>query len=439
MQLDQYVEAIREDLARVAAVGDEATARTAEVLAGALESSIGRRLQEALAAAALELSAQLQEGRVEVRMAGRDPELVYVDELAPAGADTADEAFSARITLRLPESLKIRLKAAAASAGVSANTWLVQTLSRHSMTPGQRESLPPERRRPQLKGTPCPNSVSPAPSRSPWRSRWPAETSSVVTVEGEQSIVTIDGAPEPVETIKLELVGDRLEIRQRHRPRFAIFGRLEGQLRDVRVSVPHRNSVEIFSASARATLNGTFTGLEMKSASGSLTATGQLEGSARVETVSGDIRLPHVAGALMARTVSGILPPNQSRIRWVAQSVSGNVHVGSLRGGTTTVHSVSGQVDLGHRLGDQHRSRCRLGLRPAELGNSPVRCSRRHSWADVGHPRAHGQRTLPGISETPDLFIGTGPPRARARLAAEWTVTTPLNRWPSCTPSSTSS
>lgn len=129
MQLDGYVQALREDLARVAAVGDEATARTAEALAAALEPAIGRRFQEALAEAALELSAALKEGRVEVRVAGRDPELVYVDD-APSGSVEADEAYSARITLRLPESLKSRLEAAAAAAGMSANTWLVQTLAR---------------------------------------------------------------------------------------------------------------------------------------------------------------------------------------------------------------------------------------------------------------------------------------------------------------------
>ncbi|MBV9839053.1 MAG: hypothetical protein JO156_13115, partial [Solirubrobacterales bacterium] len=80
MQLGGYVQAICEDLARVAAVGDESTARAAELLAGALESSLGRRLQEALAEAALELSSQLEGGSVEVRIAGGEPELVYVDD-----------------------------------------------------------------------------------------------------------------------------------------------------------------------------------------------------------------------------------------------------------------------------------------------------------------------------------------------------------------------
>ncbi|MBV9465496.1 MAG: toxin-antitoxin system HicB family antitoxin, partial [Solirubrobacterales bacterium] len=130
MQLDGYVQAICEDLARVAAVGDESTARAAELLAGALESSLGRRLQEALAEAALELSSQLEGGSVEVRIAGGEPELVYVDDPTPVPADGVDEAFSARITLRLPESLKSRLDAAASADGVSVNTWLVQAVSR---------------------------------------------------------------------------------------------------------------------------------------------------------------------------------------------------------------------------------------------------------------------------------------------------------------------
>jgi len=131
MQIDGYVQALREDLARVAAVGDESTARAAELLSVALESAIGRRLLEALGEAALELNGQLEDGRVEVRFAGGDPELVLVRDEADVVAEPADEAFTARITLRLPESLKNRLDAAAAAHGVSVNAWLVQALQRH--------------------------------------------------------------------------------------------------------------------------------------------------------------------------------------------------------------------------------------------------------------------------------------------------------------------
>jgi hypothetical protein len=129
MQIDGHIQALREDLGRVAALGDEAAARAAELLTVAIESSLARRIQDVLTEAALELNAQLDEGHVEVRIAGRDPELVLVrdDGTMP---EAADEAFSARITLRLPESLKQRIESAAAREGASVNTWLVQALQR---------------------------------------------------------------------------------------------------------------------------------------------------------------------------------------------------------------------------------------------------------------------------------------------------------------------
>jgi len=129
MQIDGYIQALREDLGRVASLGDEATARAADLLSVALESSLARRLQDALAEAALELNTQLESAHVEVRIAGRDPELVLVREDGTV-PEPVDEAFSARITLRLPESLKLRVESAANREGASVNTWLVQALQR---------------------------------------------------------------------------------------------------------------------------------------------------------------------------------------------------------------------------------------------------------------------------------------------------------------------
>jgi len=129
MQIEGHVQALREDLVRVAAVGDESTARAAELLALALEASFARRLQDALAEAALELSGRLDEGSVEVRVAGPETELVYVPDTPSETADAGD-ALDARITLRLSEGLKARVDAAAAANGVSVNTWLVQSLTR---------------------------------------------------------------------------------------------------------------------------------------------------------------------------------------------------------------------------------------------------------------------------------------------------------------------
>ena len=140
MQIDGYIQALREDLARIAAVGDESTARAAELVAVALESALGRRLMEALGEAALELSPQLDGGRVEVRFAGADPELVYVREEVDEPETAADDPLSARITLRLPDSLKVRVEEAASRDGVSVNTWIVQALGRISSGGTRRSS-----------------------------------------------------------------------------------------------------------------------------------------------------------------------------------------------------------------------------------------------------------------------------------------------------------
>jgi hypothetical protein len=129
MQIDGIIQALREDLVRVAALGDESTSRAAELLSAAIESSLGRRFQDALAEAALELNDQLETSHVELRVAGHDLQLVLVREDGTV-PEQADEAFSARITLRLPESLKQRAESAAAREGASVNTWLVQVLQR---------------------------------------------------------------------------------------------------------------------------------------------------------------------------------------------------------------------------------------------------------------------------------------------------------------------
>jgi predicted DNA binding CopG/RHH family protein len=129
MQIDGVIQALREDLVRVAALGDETTTRAADLLSVAIEASLGRRIQDVLAEAALELNDQLDDAHVEVRIAGRDLQLVVVQEDGSV-PEPVDEAFSARITLRLPESLKQRIESAAARDGASVNTWLVQALQR---------------------------------------------------------------------------------------------------------------------------------------------------------------------------------------------------------------------------------------------------------------------------------------------------------------------
>jgi hypothetical protein len=131
MQLQRYVDALKADLTTVAELGDDATAEAASRLVVSLQASIGLRLLDALSEAALELTDRLPSGHVEVRLAGQDPELVFVgDEPEAAPAAAAEDGHTARISLRLPETLKTAVESAAAREGVSVNTWIVRALTR---------------------------------------------------------------------------------------------------------------------------------------------------------------------------------------------------------------------------------------------------------------------------------------------------------------------
>jgi hypothetical protein len=131
MQMSQFIEGLQEDLQELAAIGGEDLQRAAQQLSGAIKQSARLRLIDALTQAALELSEQLPNGHVDVRVAGQDPEFVFVQEQeAEPPAPVVAEGDHARITLRLPESLKASIEAAAANEGVSVNTWLVRALTR---------------------------------------------------------------------------------------------------------------------------------------------------------------------------------------------------------------------------------------------------------------------------------------------------------------------
>lgn len=133
MEIAHHIHAIQEDLAAAASLAtDEATVDAGRRLTQALGSSLHLRLLDVVSEAALALSGSVP-GRIEVRLAGRDPELVYIEEEEepePAQAASADDAFSARITLRLPEGLKAQLEVAANLEGASLNAWIVRALQR---------------------------------------------------------------------------------------------------------------------------------------------------------------------------------------------------------------------------------------------------------------------------------------------------------------------
>ena len=133
METAQFVEGLQRDLRELAQIGGEELVQAAQRLEGAVKQSATLRLIDALTQVALELTEQLPSGHVDVRVAGQDPQLVFVEEEAPqettAPAAPAEDE-QARITLRLPESSKAAVEAAAAAEGISVNAWLVRALQR---------------------------------------------------------------------------------------------------------------------------------------------------------------------------------------------------------------------------------------------------------------------------------------------------------------------
>jgi hypothetical protein len=130
MNLTIVIEGLREDLQGIGELGDDRSAQIARRLGDALGSNLRLKVLDLLGQAALELSSKLPSGHVEVRLAGQEPELVWVDDAPAESAAAAGEELSARISLRLPDSLKSSVERAAEREGVSVNAWLVRAIAR---------------------------------------------------------------------------------------------------------------------------------------------------------------------------------------------------------------------------------------------------------------------------------------------------------------------
>jgi uncharacterized protein (DUF1778 family) len=131
MHLDDHIRQVHEQLAAAAALGDERTQQVAEALVNAAVPAVRLALINALSAAADEVTAALLDApgspTVAVRLDGDDVRVdVSFDTTEPAAPPADEKDASARISLRLSESLKSEIERAAAQEGVSVNTWLVR-------------------------------------------------------------------------------------------------------------------------------------------------------------------------------------------------------------------------------------------------------------------------------------------------------------------------
>ncbi len=140
MDITPYVESLRQDLAAAAEAGGDEAKASAERLALALDPAMRLALMEAISQAAAEITVELPAGSVDVRLNGRELDFrVDVPTMPiqtagvpsppppPSPEDEADGS-TARITLRLPESVKVKAEELAARSGHSLNTWIVNAL-----------------------------------------------------------------------------------------------------------------------------------------------------------------------------------------------------------------------------------------------------------------------------------------------------------------------
>ncbi len=140
MQIARHVEELQRQLLAAAAAGGEAAEEMAGRLVASLDAAAHLAILEALSEAAGEITRELAPGSVDVRLRGRDVEFVVaapVDKSQDAAStppsrpavEDDDDASTSRTTVRLPDALKTRADAAAATEGVSLNTWLIRAVT----------------------------------------------------------------------------------------------------------------------------------------------------------------------------------------------------------------------------------------------------------------------------------------------------------------------
>ena len=136
MDLQPYVDGVRHELGVAAAAGGPEAVALADRLTAPLESAIRLALLEALSDAAEQITRELAPRSVDVRLRGRDPEFTVsagvedlADEPAAAIPESDDDGGTWRVTLRLPESLRSAVDAAARGDALSVNAWLVRAVT----------------------------------------------------------------------------------------------------------------------------------------------------------------------------------------------------------------------------------------------------------------------------------------------------------------------
>lgn len=118
--------------------GDPEFEAMAATLLATLEPVVKQIALDLAEQAAVEVSAQLGTTTIEVVMSEGEPTLRV--RSGGGEADIASESLDARITLRLPPTLKERVEVAADEVGESVNSWLVRTLANQASERSRRST-----------------------------------------------------------------------------------------------------------------------------------------------------------------------------------------------------------------------------------------------------------------------------------------------------------
>lgn len=125
------IQAALHDQARFAG-DDDAVATAVGHLIEALAPALRMAATELAEQAAGEVRAQRPDCAVDVVLVDGDPTLRVTDAPTSNEDGTPDEEFDARISLRLPPTLKTTIEQAAGQEGESVNTWVVEAVGQYA-------------------------------------------------------------------------------------------------------------------------------------------------------------------------------------------------------------------------------------------------------------------------------------------------------------------
>jgi hypothetical protein len=136
MQIQPIINSVQAALAGQGSLagGDVAVEEALDHLVAALSPAIRQAAMDLAEQAACEVRAQLPDRTVDLVLVDGDPSLRIAEAAIPTESAPTED-LDARITLRIPPSLKSLIENAADTSGASVNSWVLDAVSRRARKP----------------------------------------------------------------------------------------------------------------------------------------------------------------------------------------------------------------------------------------------------------------------------------------------------------------